>query len=86
MHLFEGEMKFAALWSIFAVAEEEITCYECEFTEFSDGTTAGNEDCVYINANTPILKDTKFGESCGSMIGCRGYSLGWENVFRTRTG
>jgi len=66
-------MKFIALLPILAGAEDEITCYECEFTEFSDGSTAGDQDCVFINDNTPRLTDKKFGESCGSMIGCRGY-------------
>ena len=58
-----------------AVTDEQITCYECEFTEFSDGRTEGDEHCVYISDQTPTLTDSKYGETLSVLpqVGTRGF-------------
>ena len=58
--------------------DEKIKCYECEFTQFADGRTTGNANCLIVDDTTYAITGNKYREQDGQIVR---YLSGRDNSF-----
>lgn len=55
-----NSLKVHEMYPNFYQQNEQITCYECSYTSFSNGETIGNTNCIELDDTTTTVTIDKY--------------------------